>query len=117
MQLKNEMKYDDMIEVMLNLHKYVPSRNITKCATVNGSEHILEDKKMYPVLFGGDQLSVARYRGSKTIRRSSSNSVERLEGLFPVAEDWHTEVTVLKVSRMKAYTYIFNFYEVTHFSI
>ena len=95
------MKYEDMIEIMLNLHKYVPSRNVTKTVTVNGLEHIIEDKKMYPLLFGGDQLSVARYRGSKTIRKCSSNSVQRLEGLLPVTEDWHTEVTVLKVRKAR----------------
>ena len=98
MQLKNETKYEDMIDIMLNLHKYVPSKSVSKAVQVEESEHTIEEKQLYPLLFGGDQLSVARYRGRKTIRRSSTNSVERLEGLWPIVEDWHTEVVVLKVS-------------------
>lgn len=98
--MKNETKYEEMIEVMVDLHKYVPSKSVSQTCLVDNTEHIIEDKYLYPLLFGGDQLSVSRYRGSKSIRRCSTNSVEKLEGLCPVAEDWHTEVTVLKVSTL-----------------
>ena len=98
-QLNHKMKYEDMIDIMLNLHNYFSSQNVTKTVTVNGLEHVIEDKKMYPLLLEEDQLSFARYRGSKTIRKCSSNSVQCLEGLFPVTEDWNTEVTILKVRK------------------
>jgi len=67
-------------------------KSVSKAVQVEESKHTIEEKQLYPLHFGGDQLSVARYRGS---RRSSTNSVERLEGLWPIVEDWHT---VLKVS-------------------
>jgi len=86
-QLKNETKYEEMIDIILNLHKYVPSKSVSKAVQVEESEYTSEEKQLYPLLFGGDQLSVATYRGS---RHSSTNSVVRLEGLWPVVEDWHT---------------------------
>ena len=51
-----------------------------------------------PVLFGGDQLTAARARGSQQIRVNSETSSEGLRGLIPVAEDWHTSVVLLTVS-------------------
>ena len=96
-QLRNENKYEEMIDIMLHLHKYVPSKTIDQTLTVGESEHTVRDEHLYPLLFGGDQLSVARYRGSKSIRRCSTTPTKRLEGMFPVVEDWHTEVVVLKV--------------------
>lgn len=47
------------------------------------------------VLFGGDQLTVARARGSERVRMNSDNGVSRLEGLIPVIEDWHAKVVLL----------------------
>jgi len=79
---------------MLHLHKYVPSKTIDQTLTVGESEHTVRDEHLYPLLFG-DQLSVAWYRGSKSIRRCSTTPMKRLEGMFPVVEDWHTEVVVL----------------------
>ena len=76
----------------------MPSKSLVISVQVNSRENDVEEKLLYSLLFGVDQLSVVRYQGSKTIRRCLSNSVQRLEGLYPVAEDWHTEVVVLKVS-------------------
>ena len=72
----------------------MPSKSISQTVLVSETEHTIEDEHLYPLLFGGDQLSVVQYRG----RHCSTNSVERLEGLSPVVEDWHAEVIVLKVS-------------------
>jgi len=66
-QLKNEKKYEEMIDIMLHLHKYVPSRIVNQTLTVGEPEHTVRDEHLYTLLFGGDQLSVARYRGSKSI--------------------------------------------------
>lgn len=65
----------------------------------------MKEEKVYPILFGGDQLSASRYRGSILIRKNSTTPSKRLEGLIPVAEDWHTEVILLKVSLYKSTWY------------
>jgi L1 cell adhesion molecule like protein len=96
--MKNENKYEDMIDIMSSLHKYVPSKVKTDPITLNNTTHNVIDEQLYPICFGGDQLSVARYRGSQLIRSNSTTPSNRLEGLIPVAEDWHTAVVLLKVS-------------------
>ena len=82
---------------MLHLHKYVPVKKTTSTVIVDDVEHAMDKEKLYPIGLGGDQLSVARYRGSKVIRRNSTTPTKQLEGLFSIAEDWHTEVILLKV--------------------
>ena len=46
-----------MIEVMVDLHKYVPSKSVSQTCIVDNTEHTIEDKCLYPLLFGGDQFS------------------------------------------------------------
>ena len=46
---------------------------------------------------GGDYLSVARARGSQLIRTNSKCSRDKLEGMLPVAEDWHAKLCLLDV--------------------
>ena len=47
-------------------------------------------------LFGGDQLTCARARSAKC-RQDSATAIERLEGLLPVIEDWHTKMCHFEV--------------------
>jgi len=51
-QLKNETKYENMIDIMLSLHRYVPSKSVSKAVQVEESEHTIEEKQLYPLLFG-----------------------------------------------------------------
>ena len=51
----------------------------------------------HPILVGGDQLKAARGRGAKKAKVHTVSPTSRLEGLIPVAEDWHTKVTLLEV--------------------
>lgn len=95
--MKNEAKYDDMIDIMINLHKYVLSATATQVSAVNGNEHSYNNDVLYPLCLGGDQMSAARYRGSAVIQGQSTTAVKRLEGLVAVNEDWHSQVTLLKV--------------------
>ena len=44
---------------------------------------------MFPLLFGGDQLSVARQRTALKVMSNAQTSTKRLEGLIPTVEDWH----------------------------
>ena len=52
---------------------------------------------LHPILFGGDQLTAARGRGAKKAKVHSDSPATRLDGLVPVAEDWHAKLTVLEV--------------------
>ena len=45
----------------------------------------------------GDQLTLKHARGSKKIQSNSKYMDDKLEGLLPVAEDWHTKVVQLEV--------------------
>lgn len=49
-----------MIDIMDELHKYVPKVVSTTSTIVNNKLHHNESEKLYPICLGGDQLSVAR---------------------------------------------------------
>ena len=50
-----------------------------------------------PITFGGDQLITARARCACEARMNSDTVLGRLDGLLPVAEDWHSSVVLLNV--------------------
>lgn len=56
-----------------------------------------EDCSYVTTLVGGDYLSVARARGAQYIRGSADFEKYRLNGMLPVAEDWHSKVCLLEV--------------------
>lgn len=96
--LKNENKTDEMAEIMEHLQQYVPSKRTTETFVMSGSEPItLQMDHFQHILFGGDQLTVARARGAQGILSNSHTGSDRLEGLVPVVEDWHAKVTFMKV--------------------
>ena len=96
--LRNENKIDEMAEIMEHLQQYVPSKRTTESFVMPGSEEIsLQIDHFGHILFGGDQLTVARARGAQRIMSNSHNGFDRLEGLVPVVEDWHAKVTFMKV--------------------
>lgn len=53
--------------------------------------------KFHHILYGGDQLTTERMRGAKNVRANACRGKERLEGVQPVIEDWHSKVVLLKV--------------------
>ncbi len=94
--LKSEMNYEDMTEILEHYHTYVPSKN---CEVVIPQENsALQDKQFLTTLVGGDYLSVARARGAQVIRSTSELTKDTLNGLLPVAEDWHAKVCLIEVS-------------------
>ena len=99
MLLKSENNYDDMIDIMDHLHKYVPSLHTTEDVTFHSTgEHAVAHKvDFHPIIFGGDQLTVKRARGGQKIRSNSKTEDHKLGGLVPVAEDWHAKVVLLEV--------------------
>ena len=98
MQLLNENHIDEMCKIMENYHRYVPSLSYDKKLELpSGEEVTLNDSVLWETLFGGDQLTVARARSAIAIRANHSSAIERLKGLVPVIEDWHTRLTLMKV--------------------
>ncbi len=97
---KNENLGDDMVDIMLHLHQYVPLTQTTKQLFVPsiGEEVDICQASLHPILLGGDQLTAARARGAKKTRVNSVTCGTRLDGLIPCAEDWHTKMNLLDVS-------------------
>lgn len=71
-----------MVDIMTYMQQYVP---VTKKGTV------------YPILFGGDQLTRERAHNAKDAKLQSANSLKKLQGIIPKVEDWHTRFTYYQV--------------------
>ena len=71
--LKNENLTADMIDILVELHKYVPK----------------EDNALKTVFLGGDQLTCERIRNAQKARMQAEEPTERLEGFTEKVEDWH----------------------------
>ena len=97
---KSENKGDEMVQIMSNLHEYVPKVEYTEDCFISsiGETVQVPGAFLHPILIGGDQLTAARGRGAKKAKVNEDSPTSRLEGLIPVAEDWHTKVTLLQVS-------------------
>ena len=74
---KNENVTADMIDILSELHKYVP------CTQANG-------KLKSTVFLGGDQLTCERARTARTARVQAEDPKDRLEEFAVKIEDWHT---------------------------
>lgn len=94
-----------MKHILAHYMKYVPTlsaEGILICP--NGREVIYDDTRFDRKLIGGDQLTVARIRGTQYLRASEDKRVDRYEGLVPVVEDWHARMTLLKVIKVNIIT-------------
>ena len=84
------------------MHKYVPLTQYAKDETIPGSsDHetvVTQAVDFHRILFGGDQLTAKRGRGAQRIRVNLTNNLDKLKGLQPVSEDWHTKQCFLAVS-------------------
>ena len=87
-----------MIDILKHVQRYVPVKDVQRELSVPGEEKIVVNDQQYLTIpVGGDQLSVARARGAQLIRSNSECSKEKLEGMLPVAEDWHAKLCLLEV--------------------
>lgn len=84
-----------MIDIMLDLHKYVPCEKKTKVDTNSGCE--VPCDVQHSILFGGDQLTRKRAETAKDARQNSPCPTTKLKGLIPVCEDWHAKKIFLEV--------------------
>lgn len=88
-----------MVAIMETIQKYVPVHSEAVTVEVPGvGDREVHADQFHHILFGGDMLTAKRARGSQHIRSNSARGLDRLEGLTPVAEDWHTKVCLIGVS-------------------
>ncbi|KAL5510365.1 hypothetical protein EMCRGX_G005898 [Ephydatia muelleri] len=107
--LKNENVLDDMVDILDALHKYVPKKtsiqSVDICEESGATRTMdLQIHHFHHILLGGDQLTVARVRGSQGIVSNSYNGSERIEGFIPVIEDWHTKMCYMQVVWKRLYS-------------
>lgn len=96
-QCKNETKGDDMVDIMSHLHQYVPT--VDRAPDMPSTQYKpSECVNFHRILVGGDQLTAARARSAKKHMANALTPAGRLEGLVPMAEDWHTKAALLGVS-------------------
>ena len=96
--LHNENKLDEMGYIMDRFMKLVPQQPDEAIAVLpNGDMLEFDNTQFSKILLGGDQLTVARARGTRAIRRTESTPANRLQGLIPVIEDWHVRMSLMKV--------------------
>ena len=93
---KNELIYEDMIDILGEYKNYILSKVIPLKELIPGSE-ITENRAYVAILISGNYLSVALTRGAQYIRRTSELAMHQLDGILPVAEDWHAKVCLLEV--------------------
>ena len=88
-----------MIDIIDHHHQYVPKTSSTSSFPLNdGSKDVeVTNYNFHQILFGGDQLTCARARGSQLDRVTSDNNKGQLQGVIPCFEDWHVKVVILKV--------------------
>ena len=99
MILKNESKLDEMSSILEQFMKLVPTEPAEGLHVLpNGSTVPYDNTQFFKILLGGDQLTVARVRGTQALRASEDKAVDRLEGVIPVVEDWHARMTLMIVS-------------------
>lgn len=81
--------YMNLVPTLIATGHYIPRNN---------SALEFDATQFHSILFGGDQLTVARMRGTQVLRTTEETAVKRLQGLLPVVEDWHTCMTFLNVT-------------------
>lgn len=90
-----------MVQIMEHAHTYVPFVPYTEERCISNGDKIDVTKAvMHKIIFGGDQLTVARMRSAQRSRLNGETPLAKLNGLVPVAEDWHTKANFLGVSML-----------------
>ena len=76
---------------------YVPSTPTVTTVALCGGTLEPRDTNQHKILLGGDQLTAARARGAQALGCNHGTREDRLVGLIPTVEDWHTRVILLQV--------------------
>jgi len=94
---KNEICYEDMIDILESYKQYVPSQKVVLDSPPSDLQDAT-DESYITMLLGGDYLTVARARGAQLIRGNSELQKDCLNEFHPCAEDWHAKVALLQVN-------------------
>ena len=93
------MVNNEMVEIMSHLNRYVPLTTVGSQVDILSTIESVAITKVHfeKLLFGGDQLTVARAREAKKTRMNSTSAEKCFYGLILCVEDWHTKVVLLEV--------------------
>ena len=92
---KNENVLDEMIEILSEVHQYVPSK---RCDTVDAvTQKVFDDSIVHGILIGGDQLTRKRIETAKELAKNGISPDMELKGLIPICHGWHTKKVFLEV--------------------
>ena len=94
--LQDENKLEEMSKITEHYMTYVPTVEAKGHLVLPNEDSLIQHS--FPFFFGGDQLTVVRIHGTQPLRDSHDKLTDRLEGLLPVVEDWHTRMVLMKVS-------------------
>lgn len=104
-QPHNENKLVEMAKILEEFHQYVPSIPASETVALeDGSTRSVDTTQFFQLLMGGDQLTVARVRGTAALRATHDSPSERLNGIMPVVADWHARPTLMKVISLNRFT-------------
>ena len=96
--LHDENKLDEMGKILDYYMKLVPALRCEQHVSLpNGGVIDTDNTQFFSILFGGDQLTVARICGTQALRDTHDSVVDRCEGIIPVVEDWHSCMILMKV--------------------
>ena len=88
-----------MVKIVSHMQQYVPALNCSDVTYIPSSMQTVATPEVvfHKKLFGGDQFTAARVRGAQTAKSNGKTALNRLDGVIPVVEDWHTEVLLYEV--------------------
>ena len=97
--LHNENKLEEMSKILEHLMTFVPTLPKESEITLPNADTVtFDDTHFFKLLLGGDQLTAARVRGTQALQVTQDRACDRLQGLVPVVEDWHSRMALVDVS-------------------
>ena len=101
---KDENKIKEMVQILSQLHQYVPQvqYEVQQYLPEINETVVVHKAKTHTVMLGGDQLSVARTRSAHKVKATPA---KRLDGFIPTVEDWHTKLTMFEVCNLISNAY------------
>ncbi len=97
-----------MIDILQELHKYVPMMEHEKDVYVPSIDKSVQVVcgRAHMIQFAGDQKTAARARGAQLAKVNADTPSGRLMGLVPTVADWHTKLKLLDVSFIILYRWV-----------
>ena len=92
---------------MDTIHTYFPMVETSQQVVVPSLNESVEVHRAcsFPIILDGDYLTACRARGAKKGKINADLPSHRLEGLIPVAADWHTKLKLLGVKLLLFFSF------------